>query len=100
MPLFNIPYLDNLYIYFKNKYPKEIDGTISQSQWKSFCSFIVCLLTVVINMEWTALQFITLKVQIWMLWIQMYKRDKITDSFEWQLHIKPHGGLTGNEYRY
>lgn len=23
----------------------------------------------------------------------MYKRDKITDSFEWQLHIKPHGGF-------
>lgn len=65
-----------------------------------FLFFIVCLLTVVINMEWTALQFITFKVQIWMLWIQMYKRDKITDSFEWQLHIKPHGGLTGNEYRY
>lgn len=30
----------------------------------------------------------------------MYKRDKITDVFEWQLHIKPHGSLTGNEYRY
>jgi len=35
-----------------------------------------------------------------MMWIQMYKRDKITDSFEWQLHIKPHGSLTDNEYRY
>lgn len=44
--------------------------------------------------------FITFKVQIWMMWIQMYKRDKITDSFEWQLHIKPRGGLTDNEYRY
>lgn len=44
--------------------------------------------------------FITFKVQIWMMWIQMYKRDKITDSFEWQLHIKPRGDLTDNEYRY